>query len=268
MWLARVPNARIHIHGHHETENHETENHETEYHGITMTIAPTSYWQESTRPISSLALITPLLVFYEAGVLLMGPQAIRNGVDLWLRDFLVVIGLGNYFVLPTLTCVILVAWHHLKRDQWKISHQVLGGMMLESVACAMLLVALAHLHGKWFLSTGAAAESFAARAVGYCGAGIYEELLFRLMLLPTVGLACRAVGMSWKHAWMLGIVLTSLAFSAAHYQAFTGAGYDFQWHSFTFRFAAGLFFAVLFVFRGFGIAATAHAFYDILVEAL
>ena len=55
-------------------------------------------------------------------------------------------------------------------------------------------------------------------------------------------------------------------FSAAHYQVFTSGGYAFDWYSFTFRFIAGVFFAVVFVLRGFGIAAGAHALYDMLVE--
>ena len=60
-----------------------------------------------------------------------------------------------------------------------------------------------------------------------------------------------------------GIVLTSLLFSAAHYVG--PCGDPFRWLTFLFRFLAGVFFAVLFRYRGFGIAAGTHAFYDVLV---
>jgi hypothetical protein len=37
------------------------------------------------------------------------------------------------------------------------------------------------------------------------------------------------------------------------------------WFGFVFRFLAGVFFSVLFVYRGFGIAAGSHAAYDVLL---
>ena len=45
-------------------------------------------------------------------------------------------------------------------------------------------------------------------------------------------------------------------------------GDSFELYSFTFRTMAGLFFALLFVVRGFGIAAGTHAAYDMLVGLL
>ena len=46
------------------------------------------YWHQSRRPLASLAFMTPLLVLYELGVLLLGSHAVRNGADVWLRQFL------------------------------------------------------------------------------------------------------------------------------------------------------------------------------------
>jgi hypothetical protein len=60
------------------------------------------------------------------------------------------------------------------------------------------------------------------------------------------------------------VLLTSAIFSAAHYVGPHGDLLDA--FSFLFRFTAGAFFAVLFVFRGFGIAAGTHALYDIFVS--
>jgi membrane protease YdiL (CAAX protease family) len=101
--------------------------------------------------------------------------------------------------------------------------------------------------------------------VGFLGAGIYEELLFRLILLSLV---------LWLLHWsklprwaqiLLAVVITSLLFSAAHY---VGGREPILWFSFVFRFLAGVFFALLFLCRGFGIAVGAHAGYDILVGLL
>jgi membrane protease YdiL (CAAX protease family) len=70
---------------------------------------------------------------------------------------------------------------------------------------------------------------------------------------------------------IIGIVIVSLLFSAVHYRiGILGwtHGDSFTLYSFTFRFLAGVFFAVLFQVRGFGIAAGSHAIYDILVGLL
>ena len=104
-----------------------------------------------------------------------------------------------------------------------------------------------------------------ARLVAFCGAGIYEELLFRLMLLPVVCGLVRLTGLQKNWSIFLGVIVTSLLFSAAHYKVFGEYGEPFQWYSFTFRVFAGLFFGLLFLFRGFGVAVGAHAFYDVFV---
>ncbi len=233
------------------------------------------YATESARPLVSLAFVAPLLIVYEFGVVLLGPHAMRNGADTWLRHLLESIGLGQYFLLPLLTCSILLAWHHTRHDCWSLPGGVLTTMLLESMLFALILFGLAHLQRALFAPVPAAivcasgdgtSTGVISRLVGYCGAGIYEELLFRLMMLPAMASVLRWAGASWRVSWVWGILATSLVFSAAHYQTYTLGGYVFDWYSFSFRFAAGSFFALLFVLRGFGIAAGAHALYDILVE--
>ena len=105
------------------------------------------YWQQSRRPLVSLAFILPLLALYEGGVLLLGPSAIRNGADVWLRQLLDQLGLGSYFLLPLLTVAVLMAWHHTSRQPWKVSTGVLYGMMLESALLGLVLLLLAHVQG-------------------------------------------------------------------------------------------------------------------------
>ena len=99
--------------------------------------------------------------------------------------------------------------------------------------------------------------------MGFLGAGIYEELLFRLILLSLVAWGLLRVGIKPWASTIVAALLTSLLFTAAHYVGANGD--NFQWFSFVFRFLAGLFFAIVFVYRGFGIAAGSHAAYDLLV---
>ena len=71
-----------------------------------------AYWQQSRRPLASMAFVLPLLALYEVGVLVLGPSAVRNGADVWLRELLDLVGLSSYFLLPVLTLAVLLAWHH------------------------------------------------------------------------------------------------------------------------------------------------------------
>jgi membrane protease YdiL (CAAX protease family) len=100
------------------------------------------------------------------------------------------------------------------------------------------------------------------------GAGLYEELLFRLMLFPIIRAVLRMAGASERAGVITAIIVTSLIFSGAHYELFTGAGDVFRWYTFIARFLAGVFFNLLFVYRGFGICAGSHAAYDIYIALL
>jgi membrane protease YdiL (CAAX protease family) len=233
------------------------------------------YAAQSSRPLVSMAFVVPLLLIYELGVILLGPQALRNGADTWLRLCLESIGFGQYFLLPLLTCGVLLAWHHTRRDAWALPGHVLTGMLLESILLALLLFGFAHAHRALFLlipqaippaTMAVEAATTVGRLIGYCGAGIYEELLFRLIMLPALACLLRWGGLGWRACWWGAVVASSLIFSAAHYHTLTPGGYLFDWYSFSFRFAAGMFFAALFVLRGFGIAAGVHALYNVLVE--
>jgi membrane protease YdiL (CAAX protease family) len=102
-----------------------------------------------------------------------------------------------------------------------------------------------------------------ARIVGYCGAGLYEEVLFRLLLLPVGVWLFGRMGCGPVAAGGWALVVSSLLFSAAHYVGPLGDAFEIS--SFTFRAIAGMLFAVLFLVRGFGIAAGTHFFYDLLV---
>ncbi len=231
-----------------------------------------NYWAQSRRPLASLLFILPFLAVYELGVLSLGPTAVRNGVDVWLRQLLDWTGFGQYFLLPLLSVGILLVWQYTSRQPWRVSRGVLCGMAVESLLLAICLRGILHMQDV--LTQTFSPEVVAAAASGnlssifgnlvmFLGAGIYEELLFRLIFLTATIWALRRFGMKPMLSVAAAVVLTSLLFSAAHYIG--PQGESLQLFSFTFRFIAGVFFCVLFVYRGFGIAAGTHAAYDIVV---
>jgi len=109
-----------------------------------------NYWVQSQRPLASLVFIAPLLATYELGVLLLGPIAIRDGADVWLRQLLELIGFGQYFLLPVVCVCILLGWHHTTRQPWEVSPSVLKGMVCECVVLAIGLRFLLHLQSGLF----------------------------------------------------------------------------------------------------------------------
>jgi hypothetical protein len=200
----------------------------------------------------------------------------------WLRALLTWVGFGQYFLLPVLIVCILSGWHYTTRQPWRLSGGLLSGMLVECLMLAFCLRLVLQLQGTLFEGLAAMAAPVAGQAaaaaeirgtvpgmVGYLGAGVYEELLFRLTLLPVVAWTARKLGAGRGASIVLAVLLTSAAFATAHYVGRYGESLELAslafWFGFVFRFLAGVFFSVLFVCRGFGIAAGSHAAYDILV---
>ncbi|MHC4180415.1 MAG: CPBP family glutamic-type intramembrane protease [Planctomycetota bacterium] len=233
--------------------------------------AAEGYWAESRQPLASLVFIAPLLVGYEAGVLVLGPDVVRNGAEVWLRQLLKPVGFGQYFLLPVLTVCILLGWHYTTRRPWRLRRGLLWGMAGECLLLTIALWLLAQLQGillqavarPTVLSIPSFIEEIVGDAVRYLGAGIYEELLFRLILLSLAAWGLGRLGLGPRQRLVAAVVITSLSFSFAHHVGQHGE--PFEWDNFLFRFLAGVFFSILFVYRGFGIAAGTHAGYDILV---
>ena len=219
------------------------------------------YWVQSRRPLASLVFIAPLLVTYEVGVLWLGVRP--NGADDFMRRLLDLFGFGQHFLLPGLTVGILLGWHYLSRQSWHLSGGILSAMAVESILLGLCVRVIVFLQNSVAaLGIGESMKNAFQTAVGYLGAGIYEELLFRLILLSLLIWAFRHAVASPRLGMILAVLLSSLLFSAAHHVG--PCGLPFSAFDFVFRILAGVFFSLVFVYRGFGIAAGSHAAYDIL----
>jgi membrane protease YdiL (CAAX protease family) len=216
------------------------------------------YWVESRRPLASLVFIAPLLVIYEVGVLWLGVRP--NGADDLMRRLLDLFGFSQHFLLPGLMVAILLGWHYLSRQPWQLSGGIISAMAAEAIALGLCVRVMAFAQNAIVgLSIGVQIKN----AISYLGAGIYEELLFRLILLSLLIWVFRRAGASARVGMIVAVVLSSLLFSAAHHVGPYG-GWPIQWSHFIFRTLAGVFFSLVYVYRGFGIAAGSHAAYNIL----
>jgi hypothetical protein len=108
------------------------------------------------------------------------------------------------------------------------------------------------------------------------GAGIYEELVFRLILICLLMLLFQDVlHFGNRNSIVFSVLISAALFSAHHHIVFLDGqlvlSSAFNWTEFGFRAIAGVYFAVIFAIRGFGITAGTHAFYDtiaVLMNAL
>jgi hypothetical protein len=219
--------------------------------------------------------VLPLLVAYETGVFWVGGPSVelaRTGADAWLRHALAAAGLRDQFLPPLVLILTLLGWQAASPRDWRFPPRFLAGMVFESLAFAVALVGLsrvvdlgfAHLESRAPLAVGPAHP--AAACISFLGAGIYEESIFRLALIPVFFGSLRILQTPTIFAQSLAVTASALLFSIAHHAGAPGEA--FTWFAFIFRWLAGVYFAWVFVVRGFGVAVGAHAAYDILVGAI
>lgn len=233
-----------------------------------------SYFSSTRSPWANLVFLAPLLALYECGVVLFGngdPSALRNGADVWLRWGLARYGVAHPWAAPALVVVVLVVRTVLARkDRPADLVTACFGMAVESVLFAVGLWAVARnfdpLLKTWGVLPAASVGGrvpAAGQLVTYVGAGIYEEVLFRLGLFALLWYLLRLVAVPSPAALVTAAVAAAVVFAAAHHIGPTGE--EVAPARFLFRVTAGLYFTVLYVSRGFGIAVGTHAGYDVLV---
>lgn len=224
------------------------------------------YAAETLRPLACLLFVLPLLLVYEVGVRIIPRGAPGLAAPPLLEKFFGIFGATGPD-LPALALVaVLLAWHLFSRQRWSVDLPVLVGMAAESLLWALPLFGLHYLVQLRSVAASTPAGSAWNYVVLSIGAGIYEELVFRLIVMALVLVLVvdvAGVDAMWGSAIAVGV--SSLLFAAHHYPP---VGNDpFRLGEFSFRFVAGGYLAGIFLFRGFGIAVGAHAMYNVIVVA-
>jgi hypothetical protein len=228
----------------------------------------TSYWAVSRRPLQILAFILPLLALYQLGLVatLRGEGEILNLAHIRLIEFFRLFGVNPALGLHlggAAIVVILLTWHTLTGQPWRISGRALLIMAAEAVALTLPLLVLGHIVVGSADTALAAADGRLPKNVlslltVSVGAGLFEELVFRmtligalLTLLVDVAKASPKLG--------AGIAVTVAAAAFAWYHDFATI------QQLLFYFFAGLYFGAVFLLRGFGIVVGTHALYNVVI---
>lgn len=124
-------------------------------------------------------------------------------------------------------------------------------------------------------SAGPVGEASVQAALLAMGGAAYEEIVFRILLLSLVYVALRRLlmwaGSTDRSAGILAAVgaglVSATVFAASHLACATAwlgdGGEPFEASAFTWRICAGILLSLLMVWRGVGVAAWAHAFYNL-----
>jgi membrane protease YdiL (CAAX protease family) len=238
-------------------------------------MSPRGYWQAAREARYSLLFALPLLLLYEGFAFALTHSAyagVRNGADVLLKTLFVAVGGGRGLAVFSFLLLGIGGWFVLRdrrRHPGPLERRYFGFMLGESALYALVFGGVASTLTALLLSpvlsavqgSGVARLALPAQLVLSLGAGLYEELLFRVLLVSGLLAVGRRLGWKRPHAVAAAVVLSAVIFSAFHYIG--PLGDTFALGSFTFRAIAGLMFSGLYVARGFGITAWTHALYDI-----
>lgn len=208
------------------------------------------------RPLDALVFLIPLIVFYELSSATQPDRVIA--FDL-MRRFFELFGQAGVWAPALGVIVILLATHLASGERWSVHWRTVAWMYVEAAALAVPLLAL-----NWAIPlrpmTGIASPIWPRIGLSI-GAGVYEELVFRLILISLlVMIGVDILRLSRTSVAVGAIVLSSLIFSAHHHHPIGMEPFDLT--RFVFRAIAGGYLAVVFWYRGYGPAAGCHAAYN------
>lgn len=248
------------------------------------------YFGRSRTPLHVLVFLLPLIIFYEIGsaIWLAGSDG-ALAQDIRARRIIAQLfdsfGIYGLYLPGILILVVMLIWHVLTRDPWRVRLKTVGGMWVEALVWTVPLLVLGQLLYRLLIGNGAptvvgagpelialsgdaiSGHSMGARATISIGAGLYEELLFRMVAIAVIHLLLVDVGgLKSSTGTIAAVVISSAMFAVYHdVGVLPGGPNSIQWAELIFFFAAGLYFGALYIARGFGIVAGVHALYDLAV---
>ncbi|MHC4525203.1 MAG: CPBP family glutamic-type intramembrane protease [Planctomycetota bacterium] len=257
--------------------------------GQLVSYIPNSYAERTSRPIYALVYLLGFMIAFMIGTILIQPSAISQSLSepqvrvvafIWVQNIMQYLGFSPRAALigtPLVVVVILTALQITSKTSWHVKLEDMFLMLVESVLLSVPLIVLSLLLNRQgavsntaLAGQGAEIQSLLwSDIVTGIGAGIYEELVFRLILICLLMLIFQDLfGVEKKPAVIWSVLISAILFSAHHHIFFANGqfyhGDTFTIGKFVFRTIAGGYFAVLYAVRGFGITAGTHAFYNIL----
>jgi membrane protease YdiL (CAAX protease family) len=238
------------------------------------------YLKQSRAAVHSFAAVAPLVLLHAMLTWLFEPP-VGSAAAAWVLRPLIAFGLTTLEATLALAALFLLAGlalsaRQIARRQVRVQPRIIPLIWLEGLAWGSIL----HVAWNGLLPQGGVEEADPLlRGLGHgdslalaLGAGIYEELVFRVAVFFVVLHAVRMVSLPWRGrrrsgearagSTLVAVLITSLLFALAHHLG----GEPFSLGAVAFRTLAALYLTTLYAFRGLGVAVTAHAAYDVWVS--
>jgi membrane protease YdiL (CAAX protease family) len=226
------------------------------------------YWELTQQPLQALVFLLPMIAAYEFLLPFVNKDEVHQFlVDItarrFLYEFFAWFGVTGYYLPGLIVCAVLLSWHVVRKDPWKLEWRAYGLMLLESCVLALpLFVLLLVVARQVALQGGVEPRGWFSGIVFAAGAGIYEEFVFRLVGIALVHLmVVDLLGLPDKTGATAAVVISSVLFALYHFP-----GLDhFTLGRFLQYALGGAYLAGVYLLRGFGIAASTHALYNAVV---
>jgi len=227
-----------------------------------------SYWLSTRSPLYSFLFTVPLFLIYEIGIFLTSSDdmfVLRNGADALMRQILATFGITGLYWVGVIFFIGFIIAFILQRKFWEetqIHSDYFLLMMVESVGWSVLIYFL--MTNIYLLLMNPTGSMLVQQVTLAVGAGIYEEFLFRVLLIAGISVILGFI-FQWsdKTRNWAAMVIAAGIFSSFHFIGEYGDFFSFN--IFMVRFLAGIALGTLYFLRGFGITAWSHAVYDLIV---
>ena len=232
-----------------------------------------NYFSYTRNSISSLLFIFPFFLMYEILAYFLFDNSnyvIRNSADIIFRDIFSIITNNTWLTYNSLLLVIilLIILYSYKTNADTFNLNYIFFMFIEGLFFGLLLVFI--LNGTNILNYSSQNYfliDYSFMFYSCLGAGIWEEILFRLLLFSSLYKILKTFLKEQDiFPLFLSILVSSVIFSLFHYIGTNADIFDFN--TFTIRMLGGFFLCLLYYYRGFGISVISHISYDFILVSL
>ena len=228
-----------------------------------------SYWTESRKPVYSFLVSLPIIVLYEIGIFIINSDdivVIRNGADVLIKNLLElsgIIGIQSSGIILFIGFIFIFLFNLKTISNTDFKKDYFPIMIIESFLWGVFLFFAMSFIQKTYFSFPSNNLWF-SQIVMSLGAGIYEEIIFRFILISLLAkVIIFLFGWNKTISRFYGIIISAALFSVFH---FIGPYSDLpDLTLFVVRFLGGIFLGYLFILRGFGITSYTHCIYNLIV---
>jgi len=230
-----------------------------------------SYFSYTRNSTISLMFIFPFFLMYEIlAYFLFDPSdyVIRNSADIIFRDIFEIITNNTLITYNGLLLILIFSFifYNFKNKSPKFTLSYIFFMFIEGIFFGLLLLII--LNGFSVFNYSQQNYFFIDYSFMFyscLGAGIWEEILFRYLLLSSLIKVFKKIIDKYSSI-ILSIFISALLFSMFHYIG--SLGDVFNIYTFIVRFVGGIYLGIIYLYRGLGISMISHIIYDFILVTI